>query len=66
MQRIMARLALLTALTATLALVAASVAVAVPAPATFTSLTCSTNYFDTLTLAGGDTARAGDPARPAT
>ena len=61
MQRTVARLALLTALTAALAaVVAVSVAVAVPAPTTFSSLTCSTNVFDNLSFGTAAGERGGD------
>jgi Pregnancy-associated plasma protein-A len=60
-QRTLARLALLTAATAGLAaVVAVSVATAVPAPTTFASLTCSTNVFDNLSFGTAAGARGGD------
>jgi hypothetical protein len=61
MQRILARFALLTALTAALAtVVAVSTAAAVPAPMTFASLTCSTNVFDNFTIGTSSIARGGE------
>jgi hypothetical protein len=60
MQRTVARFALLTALTAPATIVAVSTAVAVPAPTTFASLTCSTNVFDNLSFGIPAGARGGD------
>lgn len=61
MQRTAVRLALLTAATAALAtVVAVSAAVAVPAPTTFASLTCSTNVFDNLSFGTPASARGGE------
>jgi hypothetical protein len=61
MQSIAARFALLTAVTAALAtVVAVSTAAAVPAPTTFASLTCSTNFFDNLSFGTAAGARGGE------
>ena len=61
MQRTAVRLALLTAVTAAPATaVGVSAAVAVPAPTTFASLTCSTNVFDDLSFGTPAGARGGE------
>jgi Pregnancy-associated plasma protein-A len=61
MQRTLARFAVATAVSAALAtFVAVSTAAAVPAPTTFASLTCSTNFFDNLSLGGATFARGGE------
>jgi len=61
MQSIAARFALLTAVTAALAtVVAVSTAAAVPAPTTFASSTCSTNFFDNLSFGTAAGARGGE------
>jgi Pregnancy-associated plasma protein-A len=61
MQSIVARFALLIAVAAALAtFVAVSTAAAVPAPTSFASLTCSTNFFDNLSFGAAAGARAGE------
>ena len=61
MQQKLWRFALATAVTALLAVVAGvSTAAARQAPATFASMTCSTNVFDNLAFGASSTARGGE------